>query len=314
MGELQRAAAELGEDALLPAEVRTGALRTRVASAGRELEACRLRRAERARAADALDGEASALSAQLGEARVETRGTVREHAPLSGEALRLLDAEVRALRAEHASRESEWRRHRDAIVHLRAALAGEAAPLAVRGETPDLRLRTLVALRAELASLDELRRQRAGAIASIRARVSGICAQLGLQLDEATARAAATDVSELAVQGWRSELERLEKLRRASLARLVDEARAEVLALWAALGISLSAVRAPRARAAPNDPSACCPCSRPRARVRHARRYACRASVARERALPLARVGPLVPPRARRSTPSSLPRRRRRPL
>jgi hypothetical protein len=64
----------------------------------------RRRTSERARTADALSAQARALSAQLGEPLADVRGTVRERAPLSAESLRLLDVEVRALRAEHARR------------------------------------------------------------------------------------------------------------------------------------------------------------------------------------------------------------------
>jgi hypothetical protein len=264
IGEIQHAAAQLGDQAELPPEVRSGSLRERVTASARELEQWRVRRIERARTADSLNAEARELSARLREPLSEVRGTVREHAPLSAESLRLLDAEVCSLRALKEQRGSQAAMLVEQVLVLEAKLEGAEPPgahaIAEAVDTCELSEGALETQRSQLVSLEATRAERAAAIAAINSRVSEICAQLGLQLDPEAARAAATDVSLAAVEGWRSELERLEKLRRASLTRLVEEAHAEVLDLWAQLGLSLSPVLAP-APAAARPPLLLCSCS-----------------------------------------------------
>jgi len=245
--KIEQAAADLGEHATLPADVIHGTLRQRAGAASRELELSRVRRTERARTADALSAQARSLSAQLGVPLADIRGTARECAPLSAESLRLLDLEVRALRAERAHRAEAAAMLNHRIAALRTALGGAPMPevrVASGGADAggdDLRQSALDALRAHLGLLEGTRAERISEIATIAGRVAEICAQLGLQLDPEAERAASTDLSEGAVAGWRSELERLEKLRQASLSRLVEEARLELAELRTHLGLTTEA-------------------------------------------------------------------------
>ncbi|KAJ1634908.1 hypothetical protein T492DRAFT_836476 [Pavlovales sp. CCMP2436] len=214
--KIEQAAADLGEHATLPADVIHGTLRQRAGAASRELELSRVRRTERARTADALSAQARSLSAQLGVPLADIRGiflsrnnfnslrcppsaapahsdgyyypgeirsrTARECAPLSAESLRLLDLEVRALRAERAHRAEAAAMLNHRIAALRTALGGAPMPevrVASGGADAggdDLRQSALDALRAHLGLLEGTRAERISEIATI----AGTCFSSGV--------------------------------------------------------------------------------------------------------------------------------------
>lgn len=236
IGEIEDVASELGEPFTLPAQIGTGSLRKRVGACAHELERWQARRAERALIIDALRDEVRTLSTQLGE----PTEMPRERAPLSADAHARLDSRARALRAERARRVEQRASLVAQIASLRAALTGEQATSGSEGgEADSLSLRALAELDAELGLLESTRKEREAQIGTIAHRISEICSELGLQLDPEAARSASSDLREEAVASWASELERLEKLRRASLSRLVDEARQELEELSSQLGVPL---------------------------------------------------------------------------
>eukprot|EP00306_Pavlova_sp_CCMP459_P000617 CAMPEP_0185173900 /NCGR_PEP_ID=MMETSP1139-20130426/24242_1 /TAXON_ID=298111 /ORGANISM="Pavlova sp., Strain CCMP459" /LENGTH=861 /DNA_ID=CAMNT_0027739607 /DNA_START=30 /DNA_END=2613 /DNA_ORIENTATION=- len=268
IAQIHRAAADLGDEATLPHSVSTGSLRDRASAAAVELKAWKGKRGEREEVSERLRADISQLCAQLAREQLEEAGTVLERAPLSEEALQLLGRYAKDLAHERDRRLQVAERLESQIAELRLALSGAHATAPAQAPHGDDALgrlgdEAIHQLEATLSQLEVTRRERVAAIDEARARVATLCGQLGLELEPEAASAAAKDVSEVAVTAWRSEADRLEKLRRASLERLVAEAMAELQGLWEQLGIAqaerderVRATAARKAAVAPDGPVA----------------------------------------------------------